>query len=212
MDFVKILGGLALGATGAALYDALSSGKKIGTMGQGVVTGGFGGGPGGGGFGGGPGVVSGGPGGGGFGGGPGVVSVAPAGGSGMGPGFGPGVIVGPPGGGGAGMGPGFGPGVIDIVPEGGGEGPVGPIVSVPPEFSGPGGFGGDSFFGISSSPWFWPLNVNWMFPQPPKSMVCVETKNKNDEKVTICQETYAARPLYGQQWPMYAWGPPAGWL
>lgn len=168
MDFVKILGGLALGATGAALYDALRSGKKIGAMGQGVVTGGPGGG-----FGGGPGLV-----------------------------------VGPPSGGSA---AGFGPGIVDFMPEGGGEGAVGPIVSVRPEVFGP-GLPGGSFFGVNSSPWFWPLNVNWLYPRPPRSMVCVETKNKDDEKVTFCQESYAARPLYGQETSVYAWGPPAGWL
>lgn len=101
MDFVKFLGGLALGASGAALYTALRKDRMISgaELGQGVVTGGFGGGPGGGGFGG-PGVVTAvGPGGGAFGGGPGLV---------VGPGSSPG---------------GFGgPSILDFAPSGYGDG------------------------------------------------------------------------------------------
>ena len=196
MDLVKVLGGLALGATGAALFDALRGSKKLPLMGQGVVSGGFGGGVGGGGFGGGPGVVSG-------------VAGGFGGGGPSGPGGGgPGLVVGPPPGGGAFTG---GPGVVDFAPEGSGEGATGPIVSVPPEVVGP-GLPGGSFVGINAAPWFWPLNVNWLFPQPPRSLVCVKTKNEDGNEVVFCQESYAAQPLIGQRPGQYAWGPPAGWL
>lgn len=174
MDFIKILGGIALGATGAALYDALNI-KSVG-MGQGVITGGVGGGPGG------------------FGG--------PAGPS----GGGPGMVVGPPPGGGGGM----GPGIVDFMPQGSGDGGVGPVVSVMPEIVGP-GLPGGSFYGVNAAPWFWPLNVNWLYPQPPKTMICIESENDNDEKVIVCKESYQEQ-FVNQGAPTYAWGPSRGWL
>jgi hypothetical protein len=175
MDFVKILGGLALGATGAALFDALRSSKTLlgNKMGQGVITGGFGGGPAGGG------------------------------------GGGPGLVVGPPSGGGGGGG--FGPGVIDMMPPEGGQGEVGPIVSVTPEIVGP-GLPGGSFFGVSSSPWFWPLNVNWLYPRPPMDMVCVKAETEDEEEILVCEQSYEVFPARRSYPVAYAWGPPAGWL
>jgi hypothetical protein len=167
MDFAKLLGGIALGATGAALFDAMM--KKNPIMGQGVITGGVGGG-----------LTSG------FGGG------------------GPGVFAGPPSsGGGAGM----GPGVISMMPSDGGDGESGQIVSVLPEIVGP-GLPGGSFYGVNTSPWFWPLNVNWLFPRPPAEMICVKAETEQDEEILVCRETYPVRPI-GQA---YAWGPSAGWL
>jgi hypothetical protein len=168
MDFVKLLGGIALGATGAALFDAMRAKNKL-FMGQGVVTGGVGGG---------------------------LVGGGPAGG-------GPGVIVGPPPSGGGNF---MGPGVVDMPPLEGGDGSGGPIISVPPGIVGP-GLPGSSFFGISAAPWFWPLNVNWMFPRPPVQMVCVKTRD-DDEEVMVCRESYPVQPVA----KAYAWGPPAGWL
>lgn len=175
MDLIKVLGGIALGATGAALYDAIRSSKSMkgGRIGQGVVTGG-----------------------------------APSSGG----GGGPGVVVGPPSSGGGGF---MGPGVVDfMVPEGGGDGELGPIVSVTPEIIGP-GLPGGSFFGISAAPWFWPLNVNWLYQRPPESMVCVKAKTEDDEEILVCEQSYGVFPIR-RTFPMtrgaYAWGPPAGWL
>lgn len=183
MDLVKFLGGFALGATGAALYEAFRADKKMVGMGQGVV-GGFSGGPGGG-FGGGPGVVS---------------SAGPASG---GFGGGPGLVVGPPAGdGGSNF---MGPGIVMADDIERGDGQLWPIVSVPPGSALP----GSSFFGVSASPWFWPLNLNWLFPQPesPLNMVCRKAK-EDGEEVLPCEKTYPLRRT-GQA---FALGPPAGWL
>lgn len=138
MDLVKILGGLALGATGAALYDALRASKAMSgdEMGQGLV-------------------------------------------------------IGPPSDGG-----------------GGETGDIGPIISVTPEIVGS-GLPGGSFFGISASPWFLPLNVNWLYPRPPLNMVCVKRKTE-DEEILVCEESYGL-PVR-RRYPGYAWGPPSGWL
>lgn len=165
-DFVAFLGGLTVGAAGAALLGAARS-KKL--LGQGVVTGGFGGGPSGpGGFG------------------------------------GPGVFVGPPGGGGGAP---MGPTVIEMVPSDGGDG-TGPIVSVPPIIhDGDGVFGG-SFFGVNVAPWFWPLNVfpivQWpLMPRVPEEIVCKKIE-EDDEETLVCRRRYPVQAV--------AWGPPAGWL
>lgn len=168
MDFVSFLGGLALGAAGAALIDNARSGQ--GLLGQGVVSGPSGGGPSG----------------------------------------GPGVMVGPPGGGGGGS---YIPSGGSYVNTGGG---LGPGFSVPPIIHNGGGVvvdgdgdlvTGDSFFGISASPWFWPLNFPiFTLPlfQPPQTVVCKKFNDEDGVETVVCERKYPVRTV--------TWGPPSGWL
>lgn len=168
MDFTSFLGGLTLGAAGAALLEYANQQKLLG---QGVVTGG------------GPGGGFGGP------------SYGPGG-------FGPGVVQGP---GGDGFGGPGGPAVINMVDGDGDE--VGPIVSVPPiVHDGDRFIVGDSFFGVSASPWFWPLNVFQIFQWPPlpQTIVCKKIEEENDQEVFECRRKYPVQSV--------AWGPPAGWM
>lgn len=165
MDLVSFLGGLSLGAAGAALVEYANQQKLLG---QGVVTGG--------GFGGSYGPGS----------------------------FGPGVVQGP--GAGSFGGPG-GPMVLDMGVEGDGDGEVGPIVSVPPTVhDGDRFIVGDSFFGVSASPWFWPLNVLPIFQWPavPQTIVCKKLEDTNGQETFECQRKYPVQPV--------AWGPPTAWL
>jgi len=117
-------------------------------------------------------------------------------------GFGPGVVSGPPSGGGSGP---MGPAVVGMSPEE--EGGGGPVVSVPPIIhDGQGAFGG-SFFGVNVAPWFWPLNVlpilQWPLVPQDQEMVCKKT-GTGDEETFVCRRKYPVQPV--------AWGPPAVWL
>ena len=177
-DLVAFLGGLTVGAAAAALYGATRS-TKLGWSG-----GGAGGGPGGGGS---------------FGGSP-----SGSGGSSYAPG-GTGVYSGPPGPFGGGF---MGPSVLETAPSEE-ESQTGPIVSVPPIIHDGVGTGifGDSFFGVSVAPWFWPLNVlpvmQWPLTPRNEEIICKKIPGDPDEAV-VCKRRYPVQTV--------AWGPPAGWL
>lgn len=85
-----------------------------------------------------------------------------------------------------------------------GEGETGPIVSVPPIIHGGGGNFGDSFFGISVAPWFWPLNVFPITPLVPRDEEIICKKVPGDDEAVVCRRRYPVQAV--------AWGPPPGWL
>lgn len=180
MDFWTFLGGLTMGAAAAAIYDMSSSPKMMGDRCEDDCEeeeDPAGGSPGG---------VS--------------ASVGPSGG---GASFGSvGVFSGPPSGGATGGG-------SMAPPIGGGGGFTTsprnlPTVSVPPQVTPPGSFG-ESFFGVSAPPWFWPLNY-WPYPYPQNpAYVCKKTTTEEGEDRFECQPKY---PIRNAQ---YTYGPPWGW-
>lgn len=122
--------------------------------------------------------------------------------------LGQGVVSGPSSGG-----PFGGPGVMVGPPSSGGSfsggGNLGPMVSVPPiVHDGDGEVSGDSFFGISASPWFFPLNVFPIYSlpilRPPQQIVCKKIDEEDGEETFVCEKKYQAKAV--------TWGPPSGWL
>jgi len=188
LDFVAFLGGLALGATGAALYDASFQSKSLGQPwddddNEDDPAGGGGSGSPGGAF-----ASAGGGGGGG------------GGGHAGGPG---GVFVGPPAGGGGTSGPMAPP--IGLPGPSQPAVPSQPTVSVPPILT-PGVAFDESFFGVSAPPWFWPLNYWPSYPPANQELVC--RKQTSDEG----DETFVCRPRYPVQNVAFAYGPPGYWM